>query len=58
MRKTTVSSSTSLDLRPIRNDAEYAGVRVKTDATIAGAHVPIQADVGLVPGPSHLNLLG
>jgi predicted nucleotidyltransferase component of viral defense system len=31
---------------PIRDEAEYAGVRVRTSATIAGARLPIQIDVG------------
>lgn len=30
---------------PIRDEAEYGGVRVKTNAVIAGARVPIQIDV-------------
>jgi hypothetical protein len=40
---------------PIREDVEYGGIRVRTSATIAGAHVPIQADIGfgdaVTPGP-------
>jgi hypothetical protein len=31
----------------IREDVEYGGVRVRTTATIAGARIPIQVDVGL-----------
>jgi Nucleotidyl transferase AbiEii toxin, Type IV TA system len=31
---------------PIREAAEYGGVRVRTSATIAGARIPIQVDVG------------
>jgi len=31
---------------PIRDEAEYGGVRVRTNATIAGARIPIQIDVG------------
>ena len=31
---------------PIREDVEYGGIRVRTSATIAGAHVPIQVDIG------------
>ncbi len=31
---------------PIRDEAEYPGVRVRTVATIAGARLPIQIDVG------------
>ncbi|MCA0000712.1 MULTISPECIES: nucleotidyl transferase AbiEii/AbiGii toxin family protein [unclassified Mesorhizobium] len=47
-----------LTAEPIRNDAEYAGVRVRTAATIAGARVPIQVDVGfgdvVTPAPVEL----
>ena len=35
-----------IEAAPIRDEAEYAGVRVRTSATIAGARVPIQIDVG------------
>ena len=35
-----------LEARPIRNEAEYGGVRVRTTATIAGAQVRIQIDIG------------
>ncbi|QJR20739.1 nucleotidyl transferase AbiEii/AbiGii toxin family protein [Pelagibacterium halotolerans] len=35
-----------IEATPIRDEAEYAGVRVRTSATIAGARVPIQIDVG------------
>ena len=31
---------------PIRDQADYGGVRVRTTATIAGAKVPIQIDIG------------
>ena len=31
---------------PIREAVEYGGVRVRTTATIAGARIPIQIDVG------------
>ncbi|WP_315810784.1 nucleotidyl transferase AbiEii/AbiGii toxin family protein [Bradyrhizobium sp. SZCCHNR3107] len=31
---------------PIREDVEYGGIRVRTSATIAGARVPIQVDIG------------
>jgi hypothetical protein len=31
---------------PIRDTAEYGGVRIRTAASIAGARVPIQVDVG------------
>lgn len=40
---------------PIREDVEYGGIRVRTSATIAGARVPIQVDIGfgdaITPGP-------
>ena len=35
-----------IEAAPIRDEAEYAGVRVRTSATIAGARMPIQIDVG------------
>jgi hypothetical protein len=35
-----------LEAAPIREDIEYGGVRVRTEATIAGARIPIQVDVG------------
>lgn len=45
----------SIEVGPIREDAEYGGVRVRTHATIAGARIPIQVDVGfgdaITPGP-------
>jgi len=31
---------------PIREEVEYGGVRVRTTATIAGARIPIQVDIG------------
>jgi predicted nucleotidyltransferase component of viral defense system len=49
-----------VDLRaaPIREEARYGGVRLKTVATIAGAKVPIQIDVGfgdvVTPAPIEL----
>lgn len=36
----------ALDAAPIREDIEYGGVRVRTQANIAGARVPIQVDIG------------
>ena len=40
---------------PIREDMEYGGVRVRTTATISGAKLPIQIDIGfgdaITPGP-------
>lgn len=35
-----------IEAAPIRGTAEYAGVRVRTSATIAGARIPVQIDVG------------
>ena len=35
-----------IEAASIRDKAEYAGVRVRTSATIAGARLPIQIDVG------------
>lgn len=35
-----------VEAAPIRAEDEYAGVRVRTGATIAGARLPIQIDVG------------
>ncbi|TIV61841.1 nucleotidyl transferase AbiEii/AbiGii toxin family protein [Mesorhizobium sp.] len=44
-----------LSAEPIRDDTGYGGIRVRTVATIAGARVPIQVDVGfgdaVTPGP-------
>ncbi|MER8537668.1 hypothetical protein NKH61_34480 [Mesorhizobium sp. M1005] len=36
-----------LRVMPIRDEAELCGVRIRTSATIAGARVPVQVDVGL-----------
>lgn len=45
----------SMLVEPIRDQADYGGVRVKTSASIAGAKVPIQIDIGfgdaITPGP-------
>ncbi len=45
----------SVQAAPIRDDDEYPGVRVRTGATIAGALLPIQIDVGfgdvITPAP-------
>ena len=35
-----------VEAAPIRDEDEYPGVRVRTGATIAGARLPIQLDVG------------
>jgi predicted nucleotidyltransferase component of viral defense system len=48
-----------LEAKPIREDVEYGGVRVRTQATIAGARIPIQVDVGfgdaITPGPIEID---
>jgi len=48
-----------LEATPIREDLEYGGVRVRTQATIAGARIPIQVDVGfgdaITPGPIEID---
>ena len=48
-----------LEAVPIREDLEYGGVRVRTQATIAGARIPIQVDVGfgdaITPGPIEID---
>jgi Nucleotidyl transferase AbiEii toxin, Type IV TA system len=36
----------TLTAAPIREEVEYGGVRVRTTATIAGARIPIQVDIG------------
>jgi predicted nucleotidyltransferase component of viral defense system len=45
----------ALEAAPIRENADYAGVRVRTTATIAGARISIQVDIGfgdvVTPGP-------
>ena len=45
----------ALQAAPIREEVEYGGVRVRTTATIAGARIPFQFDVGfgdaVTPGP-------
>jgi hypothetical protein len=55
----------ALEAALIREEMEYGGVRVRTNATIAGAHIPIQIDVGfgdvVTPGPVEIeypSLLG
>ena len=35
-----------IEAAPIRVEEEYSGVRIRTAATIAGARLPIQIDVG------------
>lgn len=44
---------------PIREDLEYGGVRVQTNAVIDGARIPIQVDIGfgdvITPGPVEMD---
>jgi hypothetical protein len=44
---------------PIREDVEYGGVRIRTTATIAGARIPIQIDIGfgdvVTPAPVEID---
>ena len=49
----------ALDAAPIREEVEYGGVRVRTTATIAGARIPIQVDIGfgdaITPAPVEID---
>lgn len=49
----------TLEAAPIREEVEYGGVRVRTTATIAGARIPIQVDIGfgdaVTPAPVEIN---
>lgn len=44
---------------PIREDLEYGGIRIQTHATIDGARLPIQVDIGfgdiITPGPIEID---
>ena len=48
-----------IEAAPIREDIEYGGVRIRTRATIGGARIPIQVDVGfgdaITPGPIEID---
>jgi hypothetical protein len=48
-----------LEAAPIREEAEYGGVRIRTTAMIAGARIPIQADIGfgdaVTPAPVEID---
>lgn len=48
-----------LQAAPIREEMEYGGVRVRTTATIDGARIPIQVDVGfgdtITPAPVEID---
>jgi len=54
-----VFDSVGLEAAPIREEAEYGGVRVRTTATIAGARIPIQVDIGfgdaVTPAPVEID---
>ena len=49
----------ALEAAPIREEAEYGGVRVRTTATIDGARIPIQVDIGfgdaITPAPVEID---
>jgi len=49
----------ALEATPIREELEYGGVRVRTTATIAGARIPIQVDIGfgdaITPAPVEID---
>jgi predicted nucleotidyltransferase component of viral defense system len=49
----------TLEAAPIREEVEYGGVRVRTTATIAGARIPIQVDIGfgdaITPAPVEID---
>lgn len=48
-----------LEAELIREDAEYGGVRIRTAASIAGARIPVQVDVGagdaITPAPIEID---
>jgi len=54
-----VFDGAALEAASIREAADYGGVRVRTTATIAGARVPIQVDVGfgdaVTPAPLEID---
>ncbi len=49
----------ALQASPIRDEAKYGGVRVRTTATIDGARIPIQVDIGfgdaVTPAPVEID---
>ena len=51
--------ATRLQATPIREAQEYGGIRVRTTATMAGARIPIQVDVGfgdaITPAPVEID---
>lgn len=48
-----------LEAELIREDAEYGGVRIRTAASVAGARIPVQVDVGagdaITPAPIEID---
>ena len=48
----------SIEVNAIRDDTEYGGMRVKLFGDLAGAKIPIQADIGfgdaVTPGPKSI----
>nr|WP_309239195.1 nucleotidyl transferase AbiEii/AbiGii toxin family protein [Ensifer canadensis] len=50
----------ALEAAPIREEVKYGGIRVRTTATIAGARIPIQVDIGfgdaITPGPVEIEI--
>jgi predicted nucleotidyltransferase component of viral defense system len=48
-----------LEAELIREDAEYGGVRLRTSASIAGARIPVQVDIGsgdaITPAPVEID---
>jgi hypothetical protein len=54
-----VFDGAALEAASIREEAEYGGLRVRTTATIAGARIPIQVDVGfgdaVTPAPLEID---
>lgn len=49
---------TSIEVSRIKEDAIYEGVRVRFDATLARARIPMQLDIGfgdvITPGPTEI----
>lgn len=52
----------SIEIQRIKEDAEYAGVRVRFHATLAKARIPMQIDIGfgdaIVPQPNRIEYPG
>jgi predicted nucleotidyltransferase component of viral defense system len=51
-------SRNSIEVSRIKEDADYEGVRVQFDATLAKARIPMQLDIGfgdvITPGPTEI----